>query len=341
LSWRKGDTVLKTRITQQYGLEVPIISAGMAFVAGPPLAASVSNAGGMGMLGGAMLPPPALRSLVRATRELTARPFGVDLLGDFVEDAHIEVLAEERVAVVVFFWSPPKRAHLERLRSAGVRVWIQVGSVAEAREAAALGVEALIAQGAEAGGHNRAEASTFALLPAVRAAVAPLPVIAAGGIVDGRSLAAALALGAEAVWCGTRFLASVEAQAHDEYKRRVLTASVGDTVRTKLFGPEWPGQSMRVLRNRVVREWSGREAEAQALRVPEPIGHTVMGGQRVPLPKFSALLPTTQTEGDFEEMGLTMGEACGNVSELLPAATLVSSMAEEAREVLTSLARTV
>ncbi|QRK09472.1 nitronate monooxygenase [Archangium violaceum] len=332
---------MKTRMTQQYGLDVPIISAGMAFVAGPPLAAAVSNAGGMGTLGGAMLPPPALGAMVRATRALTSRSFGVDLIGDFVEDAHIEVLAEERVAVVVFFWALPRRAHVERLRSAGTRVWSQVGSVAEAREAAALGVDAIIAQGAEAGGHNRAEASTFALLPAVRAAVAPLPVIAAGGIVDGRSLVAALALGAEAVWCGTRFLASEEAQAHDDYKRRVLAAGVGDTVRTTLFGPEWPGQMMRVLRNRAVREWLGREAEAQALPASEPIGHTEMGGQRVPMPRFSALLPTVQTQGDFEEMALTVGEACGNVRELLPAATLVSSMAAEAREVLATLGRSV
>jgi enoyl-[acyl-carrier protein] reductase II len=330
---------MKTRITQQYGLDVPIISAGMAFVAGPPLAAAVSNAGGLGTLGGAMLPPPALGAMVRATRALTARPFGVDLIGDFVEDAHIEVLAEERVAVVVFFWTLPRRAHVERLRSAGTRVWIQVGSVAEAREAAALGVDAIIAQGEEAGGHNRAEASTFALLPAVRAAVEPVPMIAAGGIVDGRGLVAALALGAEAVWCGTRFLASEEAQAHDEYKRRVLAAGVGDTVRTTLFGPEWPGQAMRVLRNRVVREWAGREAEALALRATEPIGHSEMGGQRVPMPRFSALLPTVQTEGDFEEMGLTVGEACGNVHELRPAATLVASMVAEAHEVIAALGR--
>ncbi|OJH36343.1 NAD(P)H-dependent flavin oxidoreductase [Cystobacter ferrugineus] len=332
---------MKTRLTQQYGLDVPIISAGMAFLAGPSLAAAVSNAGGLGTLGGAMLPPPALGAMVRATRELTARPFGVDLIGDFVEDAHIEVLAEERVAVVVFFWALPRRAHVERLRGAGTRVWIQVGSVAEAREAAALGADAIIAQGAEAGGHNRAEASTFALLPAVRAAVAPLPVIAAGGIVDGRGLLAALALGAEAVWCGTRFLASVEAQAHDEYKRRVLAAGVGDTVRTTLFGPEWPGQAMRVLRNRAVREWAGREAEALALPASEPIGHTLLGGQRVPLPRFSALLPTVHTEGDFEQMGLTVGEACGNVHELRPAAELVLAMVVEAREVLATLGQAV
>lgn len=331
--------MLKTRITQQCGLEVPIISAGMAFVAGPELAAAVSNAGGMGTLGGAMVPPPALQAMVRATRERTARPFGVDLIGDFVEDAHIEVLAAERVAVVVFFWTLPRREHVERLRRAGTRVWAQVGSVAEARQAAALEVDALIVQGAEAGGHNRAEASTFALLPAVRSAVAALPLIAAGGIVDGRGLVAALALGAEAVWCGTRFLASVEAQAHDGYKQRVVEAGVGDTVRTTLFGPEWPGQTMRVLRNRVVREWAGREDEASRLKVSEPIGHTQLGDQRVPMPKFSALLPTRATEGDLEEMGLTVGEASGNVREVLPAATLVSSMVAEAREVLASLTR--
>lgn len=332
--------MLETRITKKIGFHIPVVSAGMAFVATPPLAAAVSNAGGLGVLGAALLPPEPLRATVRATRALTGRPFGVDLITGFVEDAHIAALAEERVPVVVFFWGLPRREHLAQLHAAGAQVWMQVGGVAEAREAASLGVDALVVQGLEAGGHNRSEGTTFTLLPAVRAAVAHLPLIAAGGITDGRGLVAALALGAEAAWCGTRFLASLEADAHDEYKRRVLAAGAGDTSITTLFGPEWPDQPLRVLRNRVVREWAGREAEAKKV-ASAPIGHTLLGGARVPLPKFSSILPTRDTEGDFEEMLLTAGQSCGSITELRPAAEIVAAMAAEAREVLLSLSKGV
>jgi NAD(P)H-dependent flavin oxidoreductase YrpB (nitropropane dioxygenase family) len=193
------------------------------------LAAAVSNAGGMGTLGAAMLPPEGLRQMVQQTRQLTNKPFGVDFVTDFVTDEHIEVCIAESVSVVVFFWSLPQRAWVERLQASGIQVWMEAGAIAEAVQAKELGVNAIIAQGQEGGGSNKAEASTFALLPAISKAVAPLPVIAAGGIIDGKSLVAAIALGAEAVWCGTRFLASIEANAHSDYKTRVLNFNSADT----------------------------------------------------------------------------------------------------------------
>jgi len=334
--------MIDTRITRDYGLEAPIASAGMAFVAGPRLAAAVSNAGGLGTLGAVKAPPEALRAMLRATRELTRRPFGVDLITEFAEEEHIDVLCAERVPVVIFFWGAPRPEFVARLQHSDCRLWMQVGSVVEAREAAALGFDAIIAQGSEGGGHNRSSAATFSMLPAVCDAVAPLPVIAAGGISDGRGLAAALALGAEAVWCGTRFLASAEADAHEEYKARVLRASVSDTVRTTLFGPEWPGQRMRVLRNRVVEEWLGREEQAATGAAWfGPIGRTVLGGEVVEMPKYSAILPTPDTSGDFEEMGLTAGESSGNIHHVKPAAEIVREMAEEAAAVGRRLAAAI
>jgi NAD(P)H-dependent flavin oxidoreductase YrpB (nitropropane dioxygenase family) len=156
-------------------------------------------------------------------------------------------------------------------------------------------------------------------------------VIAAGGITDGRGLAAALALGVDAVWCGTRFLASQEANVHTEYKRRVVAASVDDTVRTTLFAAEWPGQLMGVVRNGAVREWLGREAQAmESGPGAKPIGHTRVGGQTVPIPKFSMILPTPDTDGDFEEMGLTMGESAGLIGNIKPAANIVREMGHDA-----------
>src|SRR5262249_22621015 len=146
-----------------------------------------------------------------------------------------------------------------RLQTVGIHVWFQIGSVAEAKAACRRRARALVVQGSEAGGHNRADAATFSLLPAVIDVGGSIPAIAAGGIADRRTVAAALALGAEAVWVGTRLIASVEADAHPEYKQRVVDAGVEDTARHLIFGPEFPDASTRGLRNRIVREWEGQD----------------------------------------------------------------------------------
>jgi enoyl-[acyl-carrier protein] reductase II len=157
--------------------------------------------------------------------------------------------------VVTFFWDDPPDEWPSRLRAVGTHIWFQVGSVAEVKAALRRGAQALVVQGSEAGGHIRAGAATFSLLPAVIDAVDAIPVNAAGGIADGRTVAAALALGAEAVWVGTRLVASFEANAHSEYKDRVVAASVENTARHLIFGPKFPDASTRGLRNRIVREW--------------------------------------------------------------------------------------
>jgi NAD(P)H-dependent flavin oxidoreductase YrpB (nitropropane dioxygenase family) len=190
-------------------------------------------------------------------------------------------------------------------------------------------------QGTEAGGHNRSTATVLALVPAVVDAIAPVPVIAAGGIADGRGVVAALALGADAGWVGTRLVASLEANAHDEYKRRIVEAEAADTVCTTIFGPEWPHQPMRVIRNRVVNEWITREQEV--IYSPEPtelIGQTILAGKPVPLPTFSSLPPTPDATGDLEEMALIAGESAGIVKEIKPAGEIVQGMMAEARQII-------
>jgi enoyl-[acyl-carrier protein] reductase II len=327
--------MFETRLTAEYGFEVPIISAGMAFISMPALVAAVSNAGGMGTLGASLVPPDGLRALIQATRSMTTRPFGVNFITQFVEEALLDVCIEESVPVVSFFWNDPPEAFIHRLKAAGVKVWMQVGSLQDAHAAVQAGVDAIIVQGKEAGGHNRSTASTLTLVPAIVDAIAPIPVIAAGGIADGRGMVAALALGAEAVWVGTRFVACQEAYAHDEYKRRIVESEAAETVRTTIFGPEWPHQPMRVIRNRVVNEWVNRENEVVYTSEPaELIGATNIGGQHVPLPKFSALLPTPDTTGDFEAMCLTAGESVGLVKEIKPAGEIVRTMIEEARSII-------
>jgi NAD(P)H-dependent flavin oxidoreductase YrpB (nitropropane dioxygenase family) len=330
-----------TPFTEQYRLDIPLVSAGMGFYAVPELVAAVSNVGGLGVLGVSPEPPTRMRSMIQAVKTLTSRPFGVDFImedasfGPITTEEHIDVCIAEAVPVAVFFWNLPPAGWLERLHVTGTKVWMQVGTLQGALEAVRAGVDAIIVQGSEAGGHNRSTVGTLSLVPAVVDAIAPVPVLAAGGIADGRGVAAALALGADAVWVGTRLLASREAYAHDEYKRRLLGASVDDIARTALFGPEWPNAVMRVIRNRVVREWAGRDDKTPPQ--PEPsqiIGRTIFLGEEYVMPKFSAILPTPDTTGDVDEMCLAAGESAGQVKEIQPAGLIVQEMMEEAKRII-------
>lgn len=231
--------MLHTRLCDLLGIEVPIICAPMGFITGPELAAAVSNAGGLGIMSFSGRPPQALRESIHRLRELTDKPFGVNLLLHYPVDEHASVCIEERVPVLSFFRGDPS-PYVERAHAAGIKVFDQVGSVAAARRSAEVGVDVVIAQGVEAGGHIEGEVTTMALVPRIVDAVSPVPVVASGGISDARGLVAALALGADAVSIGTRFLATTESTAHPVYKQKVLNATEEDTVRTTLFGHGWP-----------------------------------------------------------------------------------------------------
>ena len=330
--------MIATRVSRQYGITHPIIGAGMGIVAMPPLVAAISNAGGMGTLGAGLLPPEAVSGSIAQIRSMTDKPFGVNFITQFANHEHVDAAIAGRPAVISFHWNDLPVELIQRVKAAGIRVWVQVGTVAMARDAVKLGVDAIIAQGSESGGHVRGEAATMVLLPAVIDAVGPdVPVIAAGGIADGRGMAAALALGAEAVWVGTRFLASSEATAHPEYKRRVVAAGPGDTMVTTMFGPEWPDRQ-RVLINRVVREWGHRVDQIpDELRKAPSIGKTMMGPDPYDMPKFSVFLPIPQTEGDFEEMNMVAGESSGLINDVKPAAQIVHQMAQQAEQIIRRL----
>jgi NAD(P)H-dependent flavin oxidoreductase YrpB (nitropropane dioxygenase family) len=327
------------RLADDYGIDVPVIGAGMAFVAQPRLAAAVSNAGGFGVLGASPLPPPHLLRMIRQTRALTTRPFGVNLINakgfpgkliPFTTGLHVAICARQRVPVVWFHWDLPPRRWIERLHRAGTKVWMQVGSVDDAARAIDLGVDAVIAQGTNAGGHSKGSEPLADLLPRVVDAAGTVPVLAAGGIATRDHVGRVIAEGAAGVVVGTRLVASTEAYAHPQYKRRIVASDGTDTVKTTLFGPEWPRASVRVLRNRVVNEWAGREHEIQ-FPPPRPllIGRTKFAGLPYPMPRFSAMLPTPDTRGDLEEMALAAGSSAGNVDEVLPAATIVRDLAPE------------
>lgn len=334
-----------TRLTREYGLEYPFVSAGMGFIALPELVAAVSNAGGLGLLGVGPAPPPVMQQMIQQVKKLTGRPFGVDFIhentsfGPATTDAHIDACIAEGVKVVVFFWNLPPETWIKRLQESGARIWYQGSSITKAREAVDKGVVAIIAQGSEAGGHNKSDAGLFALLPAMKDALSDVPAIAAGGIADGRGVAAALALGADGVCVGTRLLASREANIHHEYQARVVAAEYEDVTRTCIFGPEWPDQPMLVLRNRVVREWAGRDDKTPPQLNPRTvIGQTDLFGHAYPMPKFSAALPTPKTTGDFEEMCLAAGRGVGLVGKVKAAGEIVKEMMTDAEKYLRRIA---
>ena len=247
---------MKTTLCTRVGIEVPIIQAPMGGAVGPALASAVSNAGGLGMLALWYAEPEDLRKQIRETRALTSKPFGVNLNLDFPQDERLEVCLAEKVPVIHFFWREAGALLVRRAKEAGALVLHTVASVNMAPRAVESGVDVVVAQGWEAGGHVRSAVATLPLIPAVVDAVGTTPVVAAGGIADGRGLAAVLALGAAGAWIGTRFLASSEATIHPHYRERVLRATGDDTVLLEeLFDVGWPKAPHRALRNKTVEMW--------------------------------------------------------------------------------------
>jgi NAD(P)H-dependent flavin oxidoreductase YrpB (nitropropane dioxygenase family) len=267
-------------------------------------------------------------------RSATDKPFGVNFILALPHEEDLNVCLEEHVPVVSFFWGDPAR-YVERVHAAGSKIFLQVGSVEAARRAAAAGVDVIIAQGTEAGGHVEGETATMVLAPRIVDAVAPVPVVAAGGIADARGVVAALALGAEGAVLGTRFLATSEANAHPQYKRKILEAVETDTVRTILFGHGWPNAPHRTLRTRFVEQWLGNEARAQESRTDEPvIGRTLIADREIPIQRFMSLPPSSRVTGDIESMALLAGQTVGLVKEIKSAATIVRELADEATRLI-------
>lgn len=328
---------LRTRFTEAFGLTTPIAQAGMAFVGmTPELPVAVSNAGALGSLGVGLMPAPALTKTIEGVRAGTDRPFNVNFITVFTEQAQIDAVCEAGVAVASFHWGHPPRAWIDQLHAAGVRVFEQLSSVDAAKRAVDDGVDVVVAQGQEAGGHNAATLPVFALVPLVVDAVAPALVLAAGGIADGRGVAAALMLGADGAWVGTRLVATGESGAHDGYKSRLVDAAATETVSTAMFGPDTPDfNPMRVLRNRVVREWLDTPGGGTGAVEQRVIGETVLGGERMPVRRFSNLVPMRGlTTGDLEEMPLLAGQGVGLVTSLMPAAEVIATMTRDAVEAL-------
>ncbi len=313
--------MFRTELTERLGIRYPIIQAGMGGVAMADLVAAVSNAGGLGVIGAAFLSPEALRKEIRRVKEQTDRPFGVDLLlaqGWPGQEEMIQVVIEEGVPVFASGLGNPA-PYAQALHAAGITIMAVVGTVRHARRVVEGGADFVVAQGTEGGGHT-GRIATMALVPQVVDAVAPTPVVAAGGIADGRGLVAALALGACGVWVGTRFVATREALAHDNYKRKILEANEEATVVTRAF----TGKDCRVIRNAYVEQWEERQHEIR----PFPLQ------MMVDPEKMTAAV----VEGNTDLGIMPAGQIAGAIRELRSAADVVREMIEEAEEVLRRLA---
>jgi NAD(P)H-dependent flavin oxidoreductase YrpB (nitropropane dioxygenase family) len=304
-------------------------------MAGPELASAVSNAGACGVLGMGGLPAPYIRQQIQRLRNLTDKPFGVNIILPLLEEGQIETCLDEKVPILILFWGDPK-PYVEEAHRRGTKVFIQVGSAEEAKAAAAAGVDAIIAQGVEAGGHVKSTTSLSTIVPAVVEAVKPVPVIAAGGIANGRGVVAALSLGAQAVSMGTRFLCSEETQVLRAYKERVVRSKAEDTVYTFLFDIGWPDAAHRVLRNKAINEWEavGRPATGQRPGEGKILGTMTLAGTTVEVPKYAVFPPMPGFTGDMEDTALYAGESCSLVNDIKPAAQIVREVVHEAEAVL-------
>lgn len=307
---------IRTALTEMFGLEYPIVLAPMGSVSGGRLAATVSNAGGLGLVGGGYGDADWLREELSLAKAEARRPWGVGLITWPATHETVRLALDyEPRAFMLSFGDP--RPYVLAIKAAGCVLICQVQDVEGARAAKAAGADVIIAQGTEAGGHGATRA-TLPLVPAVVDAVAPTPVLVAGGIADGRGLAAALMLGAQGVLVGTRFYAATESLGHRRAKERIVAAEGGDTRRTRVFdvvrGREWPEPyTGRALHNAFVERWEGREEELAAALGTE--------GQ---------VFQQALREGDFETAMVWAGEAVDLIAEVTDGAELVRSIGTEA-----------
>ncbi len=312
---------MRTPVCELLGIEQPIVQAPMSAVS--QLAAAVSNAGALGMVALTWSSPAG--DVVRETAALTDRPFGGNLILDSDQHRRLDEALEAGLRIVSLMWGDPA-GYVEQVHDANGVVLHTVGSAEEARRAAASGVDVVVAQGWESGGHVWGQIATLPLVPAVVDAVAPVPVIAAGGIGDARGVAAVLALGAQAAWLGTRFLLAQEMPIHEEYRRRVMDAAETDTRwYADLYEVGWPDAPNRSLRNSTAEVWeaAGRPAPGSRPGEGDVIAHFATGEEIL---RYEPAAPMVGTTGDIEAISLWAGQSVALARQPQPAAAIVAEL---------------
>jgi len=317
--------LLETAFTRLVGCTVPIQLAGMGSILSPELAAAVSNAGGLGQVTFAGIEVEDARRRLERLASLTSKPFGVNVLIPYL-DMEIVALAVQRAKVIDFFWGEPDPELVRIVHDAGALASWQVGSTAEAMAAEAAGCDFVIAQGIEAGGHIRGTLGLLPLLSAVLEAVS-VPVLAAGGIGSGRSIAAVLIAGAAGVRMGTRFIAAEESNAHPDYVKAVIAARAEDAVRTSKFHVECPlcPSTHGVLRQAI---------EAADAIEEKYVAEIELDGERHQIERFRGIPPFKGMHGHIEAMACYAGQSVGDVKEVQPAAEIVAELVESAERLL-------
>lgn len=307
---------MKTRVTELLGIEYPVIQGGMAWVADHHIAAAVSEAGGLGLIAAANAPAEWVRDEIRKAKKLTDKPFGVNImLMSPNADEVAKIVVEEGIKVVTTGAGSPEK-YMKEWKEAGVKVIPVVASVALARRMERCGADAVVAEGTESGGHI-GETTTMALVPQVVDAV-QIPVIAAGGIGDGRGIAAAFMLGAQAVQMGTRFVATVECNVHDNYKQTVVKAKDIDT---RVTG-RTTGHPVRALRNQMTKEYLEKEAAGAGF---EELEGLTLGGLRKAV-----------VEGDVKTGSVMSGQIAGMVKDVPTCKELMERLISETKEAIRS-----
>jgi NAD(P)H-dependent flavin oxidoreductase YrpB (nitropropane dioxygenase family) len=314
---------MRTRVSDLLNIEHPILLGGMASGTNVELVAAVSNAGGLGTLGCAGFPSARIAEIAAELRSKTDRPFGLNLLLFRAEEALIQAVLAEHPKVFASAWPWPDfdlKSLFARAHDAGAKVTHMVSTVHEALRAAEAGADVIVAQGTEGGGHVGVM-GTIVLVPQVVRAIAPVPVVAAGGIVDGAGLAAALMLGGDGVLLGTRLLATPESPLPDAYKQAICRSDGHDTLLTELpdvvAGQVWPGAYARVLRNGFIQEWTGREGEVRRNRA-----------------ELQQRLVRARQQGNADDGALLIGQDSGLIDSIEPAGDLVRRIVADAEAVL-------
>jgi nitronate monooxygenase len=314
---------MRTPLCDLLGIEHPIVQAPMGGPAVPALAAAVSNAGALGML--ALTWSDDAGATVRELRELTPKPFGGNFGLQLDQRERLESALAAGLRIVSLFWGDPG-PHTARVHDAGALVLYTAGSAAEAKRAVAAGADVIVAQGWEAGGHVWGQVGTLALVPAVVDAVSPTPVIAAGGIGDGRGVAAVLALGAQGAWVGTRFLMAEEAPVHEHYRSRLVGADETDALWfPDLFDGGWPNAPHRALRNATIDAWeaAGRPAAGSRPGEGDEVASRADGAA---VPRYASATPVKGMEGDIDAMSLWAGQSVALAHRVEPAAAIVADL---------------
>ena len=324
---------MQTRLTELLDIRFPIIQAPLGSATTPELAASVSNAGGLGMLALSWSDYETTRTKIQETKRLTDKPFGVNLVLEWEQSKRVQICIDEKVPVVSFFWGD-STSFIKPLKSKGIKVCQTVSTCEEALYFEKLGVDFIVAQGWEAGGHVLGKVASSVLVPSIADKI-KIPFVSAGGFTEGRGLLAALTLGASGIWVGTRFLMTKEANVSSVYQELIAKANENDTIYAeRLFNIGWDNAPHRVIRNSTVRTW---EKSGKPVVGERPNEHEIIAQKQngTTIERYGDDIPTSTTTGNLEALALYAGQSVGLIGQTIKTANeVLTDIMEEANKQL-------